>query len=349
MALSRSTSIDNFFRGKRLQKHSFAIPSLWVWQLFSTFLLALSYATEPNIGPAPTTPQPWLTGTLLSPFGYVIEKGHINFEPYFYSNFMYGSYDKHWHRHSQPTLSSLSIQPFFWYGFANRWDIEIAPQFSWNHTSGASHWTLNDLPIELEYQLVSERSGKWQPAIKLAFLLTFPTGKYQKFNPKEKMTDRGGYGNWYPGLELVFQRLIHLSGMHFIEFHFTLGYTIPTSVHVKGFNAYGGGKHTHGTIYPGALFQTILGLEYTFTKNWAFAFDAQYNHNAHTHFKGHKGRTNGKLNSLSRPSSEQLSFAPAIEYNWSNNLGLIIGAWFSVTGHNSSAFANGIIAINLYK
>jgi hypothetical protein len=91
----------------------------------------------------PVSPEhPWLTGSLLSSFGYVIEQGHVSFEPYFYANTAYGMYDESWHEKSQTNHYALSSQLFFWYGFAPRFDIEISPQFSWNHVHGASHWVV---------------------------------------------------------------------------------------------------------------------------------------------------------------------------------------------------------------
>jgi hypothetical protein len=48
------------------------------------------------------------------------------------------------------------------------------------------------------------------------------------------------------------------------------------------------------------------------------------------------------------PSIESLSLAPAIEYSWSANFGMIAGVWFTAAGRNSTVFANGIVAINVY-
>jgi hypothetical protein len=278
----------------------------------------------------------------------VIAKGHFNFEPYFYGNTAYGTYDRHWQGHSKQNFYNASGQGFMWYGFANRWDFMIGPQFSWNYTSGASHWVLNDLPLALEYQILSEKPRSGRPAIKLAAHSSIPIGRYQKLNPHAKDTEIGGSGSWLPGITLTFMRLFHPSKNHYLCGYFSLDYTIPSAVHVKGFNAYGGGHHTQGTVYPGAAFTTTLSFEYTLTHNWVFAIDSVYLHINHSHFKGRKGKTNGISNTIGNPSSEAFSLAPAIEYNWSEKIGIIAGVWFSVAGRNSLEFANGIIAINIF-
>jgi hypothetical protein len=130
--------------------------------------------------------------------------------------------------------------------------------------------------------------------------------------------------------------------------HFTLSYTYPNAVHVKGINVFGGGKDPRGKVYPGPYLLTILGLEYTLTRNWALALDIEYLHTDHTRFSDTKGATESKKNQVGLPSSEQFSLAPAIEYNWSANFGIISGVWFSIAGRNTAAFANGIVAVSFY-
>jgi hypothetical protein len=51
---------------------------------------------------------------------------------------------------------------------------------------------------------------------------------------------------------------------------------------------------------------------------------------------------------MKAPSNEQWSVAPAIEYNWSKNVGLIVGSWFSFAGRNSVRFISGVAALNIY-
>jgi len=300
--------------------------------------------------PIPSNELPWLTGPLLAPSGHVVPVGHINIEPYFYANVLTGSYNEHWKaQNAENNFYNNLFQVPLQIGLMSRWDFVIVPQFSWNHIHGASHWVYNDLPLELEYQIYYDTPGMWPPAVKVSFKASVPLGKYQKFDPNDKGTDAGGSGSWNPGIGLTFSRLFHYTGVHFLATRLALSYTIPNSVHVKGFNSYGGGRHTRGTVYPGPYFSADLGLEYTLAQKWALALDVLYVHSNHTRFKGHKGDTDGVPNSVGGPSSEQLSLAPAIEYNWNANCGIIAGVWFSIAGRNTAEFINGIVAINIYK
>jgi hypothetical protein len=44
----------------------------------------------------------------------------------------------------------------------------------------------------------------------------------------------------------------------------------------------------------------------------------------------------------------QYSLAPAIEYNWNIDLGVISGVWFTFAGKNAEAFASWVTALNYY-
>lgn len=286
---------------------------------------------------------PWLTGPLLTPSGHVVPKGHWNFEPYLFVTTTYGTYDSHWKTTSIPKFYNCNAEFPIQYGPVYPIDVEIVPQFSWNHTQGASEWVVNDLPLIMDFQLLTDQPGKWWPAIKLTVKANAPIGKYQKLDPNKLGTDIGGAGTWNETIALVLSRLFQFNPVHFLATRFYVGYTVPNPVHVKNLNAYGGAKGTRGKVYPGNTLVALVGLEYTLSVNWALACDIGYSHQNKTRFSGKTPSPVGG------PSNEEFSIAPAFEYNWSGNVGLIAGAWFSFAGRNTAEFASGVIAVNIYK
>jgi hypothetical protein len=77
--------------------------------------------------------------------------------------------------------------------------------------------------------------------------------------------------------------------------------------------------------------------------------------NSKTRFRGNPGidqsasaDSNASLLAATneREASIQYSLAPAIEYNWSEKLGLIAGCWLTIAGKNSRKFTSGVIALN---
>jgi hypothetical protein len=295
-------------------------------------------------------PIPWLTGPLLTPPGHVVPTGHWNIEPYQFVNTTYGIYDHRWHSHNIPhNFYNVNTQIPVQYGFGQRFDFLFTPAFSWNRTAGASHWVLNDMVFGFDYQILNDKIGKWWPAIKLALRGNFPFGRFQHLRPHRKGTDIGGGGSWFPTVGITMSKLYWWGGHTFFATRLNWQYTFPTPVHVRGFNAYGGGRNTRGKVFPGQILLGQFGFELTLSQRWAIAGDIQYQHINKTRFKGQKGRTNGVPNTVGFPSSDQWSLAPAIEYNWNAYVGIIAGVWFTVAGRNSPVFANAVVAINIYK
>lgn len=320
---------------------------------------------------------PWLTGPLLAPSATVVPRGHFAIEPYVFSNVIYGRYGSHWHEQDTPNFYNINTEFPMWVGLSKGSNFAITPQFSYNHTDGASEWVYNDMPFGLDVQFLTEEFPYWWPSIKLQMRVTAPTGKFQHLNPNKKGTDIGGSGSWNPTASLCFSRFHYFGGVHFIRSRLFLSYTVPNSVHVSGLNTYGGGKGTHGKVIPGNIFTGIIAFEYTVTQNFALALDFQYSHLNKTRFRGNPGFVEtttadagiispgeviplvppgtSSVSSTSKipavvgfPSSDQFSLAPALEYNFSSAIGIIGGAWFSIGGRNASAFASGVIAVNIY-
>lgn len=131
-----------------------------------------------------------------------------------------------------------------------------------------------------------------------------------------------------------------------------LKYTFSSSVKLKGHNVYGGGVGTDVRFFPAQSASFDLGLEFILARHWAFALDVVGNWAEGSDYSGDPGVgvdlvTPAQIGN-SQPSW-QYSLAPAIEYNWNVNLGIIFGAWFTVAGKNSPQFSGAVFALNYYN
>jgi len=292
---------------------------------------------------------PWFTGSLLAPSAHVVPPGYFNLEPYLFVTDNYGAYDADWHGHSTPTAIQLNPLISFQIGVANNLDFQTAPQMFYTRKQGKASAQFGDFPVGFDYQLLKDRKGGWWPAIKIAIRESFPTGKYQKLNPHKNGTDGVGSGAYTTGFGLAFSRIFHFGGVHFLNSRLSFSYNVPSNVHVKGFNSYGGGHGTRGTVHPGNTFTTIIGLEFTLALHWALALDIANIYGNKTTFSGRRGITSaGAPVKVGGPSFNQVSLAPAIEYNFNESVGIIAGAWFTVAGRNTTQFASGVIAVNWF-
>ena len=136
------------------------------------------------------------------------------------------------------------------------------------------------------------------------------------------------------------------STAHPVNTRLSLAYTVSCPVKVHGFNAYGGGYGTKGTVHPGDKFSADLGIEVSLTQRWVFCNDFIYSYTDRTKFHGNPGRTaSGGTAGIGKGYSDNFNLAPGIEYNWNENLGVLGGVNFSVYGRNSSNFVNAILSV----
>ncbi len=289
---------------------------------------------------------PWFTGPLRAPSGTVIGQGRYSIQTYLSTDVVTGGYNSHWKTVSSPNLYYNSVLLQARYGVTDFMDIMISPQvYYYNYCQSQSSTGFGDLPLELDFQLIRPDRFEWFPGVKLGIIEIFPTGKYQKLNLKKKLTDLTGEGSFSTTPYLLFYKIYHLSGHHYLSTIACIQYTYAAPVHVKGHNYYRGGKRTRGKVYPGNEVLGILSFEYSFTRNWVFALDNIYEHNDKDRFRGKQGFTKHRTKAkVGYPSSESLSFAPAIEYNFNQKLGIITGVWFTAAGRNTLKFYNGLFS-----
>jgi hypothetical protein len=288
----------------------------------------------------------WYTGPLLAPSAHILPPGYINVQPYLFLTAYYGAYTNSGSFKKTTTLFNMnpSISPIL-IGALSWLEFSISPQMQYNSLHHKSSFNFGDLPVGVGFGLLKETP--YVPALLFGIQETFPTGKYQYLDPDKNGIDATGNGAYTTKLSLNFSKLVWwwILG-HPMNFRLSLTYALSPSVHVGGFNSYGGGYGTKGEVHPGQAFGLDFGYEYSFTQHWAGALDVVYNYSAATHFTGNKGvDAEGKEAVVGGPFREQLSLAPAIEYNWSENFGFIGGLWFTVWGRNSGAFVSGVLSV----
>ena len=84
------------------------------------------------------------------------------------------------------------------------------------------------------------------------------------------------------------------------------------------------------------------------------ALDATYRHNGNTraigyHIQDPNGAQNPPSIQLDSGSSEVFALAPAIEYSWKPNLGILLGIRVIPASHNTHATITPVVAINFVR
>ena len=290
--------------------------------------------------------EPWFAGPSLSPTAVNMEIGHPAIQPTLTVFNAYGRYNNRWKRKNQKNVWTVNTSVDFQFATSKNTGFEFLGSFSSNYRDGKSSTHLTDTIILFGYQLAHDQKGSWVPDSRLAFQTTFPTGKYKRLDRKKQGIDSTGDGAYFFGPNLSFQKLFYLPKSFFV-LHWSLGYSIPTRAHIKGFSSYLGGKDTSGSLRPGNSFAAFLSGEYSLTQRWVLAFDTIFLHQGKSRsFRGTRGlNRKGRPAKVGLPTFVQMSFAPEIEYNFSPRLALVAGGWVTLFGRNAEAFVSAFIDI----
>ncbi|MDI9819301.1 MULTISPECIES: transporter [unclassified Legionella] len=292
---------------------------------------------------------PWLTGPLLAPAGHTIPKGHSNLELYGFYTVNEGIYNRHWRLIHTPRSESTIVNPIFSHGLTDKLDIQYAVPYIYNHNRGSSSQRLGDTSVTLGYQLLEQKESKWLPDLRVTLQEVIPTGRFESLNPLNNGADATGLGSYQTGLALNFQHLMQLGETHYLRSRFSVGYLYASSTSINGLSSYGGTPQTSGSIDPGNLLSVDLAGELTLTQNWVAVMEAYYASRSATRFRGFVGNNEqGLPASIGHADIEEITLAPAIEYNFSPNIGIIAGPWFSVRGRETSDFISYVVAFNAY-
>lgn len=287
---------------------------------------------------------PWYTGPLITGSANNVPKGRVNIQPYLFLNNQYAVYTDN--RGTTDVPEVFTVQPLFiyQYGYTDFIDstLNLSGFFRWRDRQYAQGF--GDIAYSLGFQLMKQTP--YRPSIRFTVGETFPTGKFRNLNPDKGGIQGTGGGVFSSQLGLFINKIFWKLREHPVSVRLAGIYSIPNhEAHVTGFNAYGGGFGTDGHVKVGHNIQADLGLELSLTQKWVFATDIAYEFSFKSTFSGIPGSSsNGAPASNGGPSNDQLSIAPAIEYNPNPLGGFIGGVWFSVTGRNSSVFVAGVLS-----
>lgn len=323
-----------------MHRPSFAFLLLLLLLPFSLF----AKPDEPSIEDAMLSP--WFTGPLLVPAAECNPKGDASWQPYLFVTNNFGEYDSHWQ--PQNTPNTWNVIPFVdvTYGLSSFMDIEATASFVYNYSQGSSAVRFTDWSLILGFQGLRDTLGTWEPNLRITLQQVFPFGQYDHLNPKKHGTDGSGSGAYQTAINFTFDKTFLYATDKYFRIRWSLGYFFPVPVHIQGLSVYGGAPGTDGKVFPGQTFLGYLSGEVQITQHWAFACDSEYLIKRHDRFSGKPGTGgDGEKASVGNPFSVQISMAPAIEYSFSENFGLIGGVWFSVAGKNASRFFGGVFSV----
>lgn len=288
--------------------------------------------------------NPWYTGPIITPSASMVDPGMVVYQPYLFFTDTYGAFNNDREMVDAPNFFQVQAIPIqVQTGITSSVDTTVTLSTVGNWSQGHSGGGLQDISANVGFSIAREKL--YTPKAKLTIAQSFPTGKYQNLSSTSAAVDATGSGAWGTSFTLALGKLFFWDTLHPFNTRVALTYKLSTPVHVRGFNTYGGGFGTHGTVKPGDSFSADMGLELSINQPWVVALDIVYQYQNKTKFHGTPGITAaGTPASVGGGYSDQLSLAPAVEYNFNAKMGLLGGVWFSVYGRNSSNFISGVFS-----
>lgn len=159
-------------------------------------------------------------------------------------------------------------------------------------------------------------------------------------------------GAYTTTLSLNSQYFLWMPNGRIMRTRLNVSYAIPDTVSIEDVSVYGTGDGFRGHARPGRTFVVDAAWEYSLTRRWVLALDIVYQHDTSTTLSGFDSPAPGTTAPPTRVqrhfgSSDVFTLAPAVEYNWSSSMGVIVGTVFTAAGRNASANIVPVAAINM--
>ena len=282
----------------------------------------------------------WWTGPMLAPNATTLPRGHLLVEPYLYDVIS---------AHSNG-LGSLT---YVNYGLVDRVTVGMIPTAGFNVANSgpsSSSVELGDLTLQGQYRIAKFHEGSWIPTTSVVVQETFPTGKYDRLC--DRPGDGLGSGAHTTTLALYTQTYFWLPNGRILRMRFDASQAFSSNVNVEDVSVYGTSTGFRGSANPGSSFLADSSWEYSVTRKWVLALDVTYRHNWNTRVSGYNVDSGSAQNPsvlLNSGSSEVFAFAPAIEYSWKPNLGVLLGTRVIPASHNTNATVTPAVAINFVR
>ena len=290
--------------------------------------LALILASAPSAHARESVEDAWWTGPLLAAGAGTLPAGHVLVEPYLYD--VVSAHSEGWRSRT-----------YLLYGVTDRFTVGMIPVFGYNDVENgpsSSRPQLGDLTLQAQYRLTRWQEGSWVPTLSAVLKESLPTGRYDRLD--DHPNDGLGAGSYATTASLYSQSYFWLPDERILRMRLNIEETLSAEAPVHGVSIYGSGQGFDGHVRPGANFYVNAAWEYSITQRWVLAFDLSWSSSADTKLIG------TDLNADLGPS-RNFAFAPAIEYNWRSDIGIIAGMRAIPAGRNTPGSITPAIALNV--
>lgn len=287
------------------------------------------------------------TGPLVTPAVNTLPGGAINIEPYLIHTNTRGTYDNNGDRHAQkPTFRQWQIALPITYGLTDVMSLQVTLNAlraygAGFHTDGMR---AGDTTFRVQQRLKAPRADGTGLVLSLAAAQRFPTGEYHQLDTNP--LNGTGNGARRTTLSLGAQQLIWLPNDRPLRWRGQVAWSpTPGGIRVRGGSVYGTEPGFRGHARLGKAWNATLAAEYSLDARWVLVGEAIWNRAGTSDVWGTSA--GGAHVDRHNAPSQEFSLAPAVEYHFNANIGLIAGVQFSVAGRNNADYVAPQVALNM--
>ncbi len=293
----------------------------------------------------------WWTGSLSAPSAATLPAGHMVIEPYLIDSRPYGRFDSHGTRGDVPREDDFGSLIIMNYGLTDRFTVGAIPHFGYRRPAqgrGSSGIGLGDLTLQAQYRLTQWRPGSLVPTLSVNLGESLPLGEHDRLG--DRPADGFGSGAYATIASLYAQTYAWTPNGRILRTRLDLAYTISDRARLKDVSVYGTPQGFRGHADTGDGFNIDLAFEYSLTRNWVLALDLGYERDGAVQVSGRLPAGAAALDLQTRaPASRAFIVIPAVEYNFSPTVGVIVGAKIVPAGRNTTATVIPAIAFNYVR
>jgi len=318
-------------------------PAPWIGTLVA-LVLAVAAPAQDSSSSAPTRQSrddAWWTGPMLAPNASTLPRGHVLVEPYLFDVISQGTWDYHGEKHSTPHSNTYGSLTYINYGLTNRLTVGVIPTAFYTTVTGgpsSSGPELGDLTVQAQFGLSRFREGRWLPTTSVVVQESLPTGEYDHLT---RATDGVGAGTYTTTLGFYSQTFFWMPNGRILRARLNFTQAFSRGVDVRDASVYGTPPGFVGHASPGPAFSVDGAAEYSITRRWVAAMDLVYRHGWNTQVSNAGGTI-----TVNFGSNDLIAVAPAVEYNFSSKVGLLLGTRIYPKGWNTGASITPAVAIN---
>ena len=271
------------------------------------------------------------TGPMLASSAETLPQGHFYTEPYFFDVVSDG---KHY-----PGSSG-----FFQYGLLNGFTVGLLPSFAFGTRSANRNMKLGDFKLLSQLRLTHFTPEHRIPSVAVLLQESLPTGKHDGLDDLE---EGHGSGSFATEIGVNVQHYFLLENGRLLRARINVLKSFPHGGDVVDRSVYGTEPGFRGHAKPGSRTTLVGAVEYSLTREWVLALDIIHESTSKTTLEGRYG-SGGPSVRQTFASSRYVGIAPAVEYNWSDRSGILVGVWIIPKGHNTPASVTPALAYSRF-